>query len=168
MYTALKFFQNEIDCPTKAISQQTVNSFVLCMKAGNTMYEIIDPQPPQPNLYVEEVLREINMPVEQPCNTEIIITTDKRHLRNEIVLAALSEKNAMILTIPPDKSMLLCCNQNQMILFESHKHKDKEAVTAVTEKQNTNEIVNYLENLCKEWNTRLSKTNVIPLKLKAN
>ena len=150
MYTALKFFQNEINCPTKAISQQTVNSFVLYMKAGNTIYDIIDPPPLHPNLYVEEVLREINMPFEQPCNTEIIITTDKQHLKNEITLAALSpkEKNAIILIIPPDKSMLLCCNQNQTILFESHKHKDKGAIIAVTEKQNTNQIVNYLENLC--------------------
>ena len=110
------------------------------------------------------------MPFEQPCNTEIIITTDKQHLKNEITLAALSpkEKNAIILIIPPDKSMLLCYNQNQMVLFESHKHKDKGAIIAVTEKQNTNQIVNYLENLCKEWNTQLAGTNIIPLKLKSN
>ena len=169
MYTALKFFQNAIDCPTKAISQQTVNSFVLYMKAGNTTYDITDSPPLQPNLYVEEVLREMNMPFELPRNTEIIITIDKQHLKNEIVLAALSPKgkNALILIIPPDKYMLLCCNQNQMIPFESYKHKDKGAIIAATEKQNTDEIVNYLENLCKVWNTQLAGTNVIPLKLKA-
>ena len=47
------------------ISQETVNQFITIMKAGNTIYDIINPPVWQPNLFVEEVINAVNFPFEK-------------------------------------------------------------------------------------------------------
>ena len=76
IFSALKFLQNEIDCPMGDISQETVNQFITIMKAGNTIYDIINPPVWQPNLFVEEVINAVNFPFEKSEQSDTAIVAD--------------------------------------------------------------------------------------------
>ena len=169
IFSALKFLQNEIDCPTGDISQETVNQFITIMKAGNTIYDIINPPVWQSNLFVEEVINAVNFPLEKPEQSDTAIVADDKSLEAEIkdTLVTAPSKNALIVIVPMDKSMLLCSNDSHLILFESHKHNDKGAVIAMTTKDNTKEMTEFIAEMSRsDWNTTIVGTNLIPMKMK--
>ena len=169
IFLALKFLQNEIDCPTGDISQETVNQFITIMKAGNTIYDIINPPVWQPNLFVEDVINAVNFPFEKPEQSDSAIVADHKSLEAEIkdTLVTAPGKNALIVIVPMDKSMLLCSNDSHLILFESHKHNDKGAVIATTTRDNTKEMTEFIAEMSRsDWNTTIVGTNLIPMKMK--
>ena len=84
IFSALKFLQNEIDCPMGDISQETVNQFITIMKAGNTIYDNINPPVWQPNLFVEEVINAVNFQFEKPEQSDTAIVADHKSLEAEI------------------------------------------------------------------------------------
>ena len=169
MYTAVKFLQNGIDCPSGNISAQTVTEFISFMKAGNTIYDIINPPVTQPNLFVEEVIKAVDFPFETPSQSDIIIVADRKSFESELrdALVTSQGKNAVIIIIPMDKSMLLCSNNSHLILFESHKHNDKGAIIATTSRDNvigmTDVLVQVSQN---DWNTSIVGANIIPLTIR--
>ena len=141
IFSALKFLQNEIDCPAGDISQETVNQFIKIMKAGNTIYDIINPPVWQPNLSVEEVINAVNFPFEKPEQSDTAL------LQIKDTLVTAPGKNALIVIVPMDKSMLFCSNDSHLILFESHKHNDKGAVIAMTTRDNTKEMTEFIAEM---------------------
>ena len=169
MYTAVKFLQNGIDCPSGNISAQTVTEFTSFMKAGNTIYDIINPPVTQPNLFVEEVIKAVDFPFETPSQSDIIIVADRKSFESELrdALVTSQGKNAVIIIIPMDKSMLLCSNNSHLILFGSHKHNDKGAIIATTSRDNvigmTDVLVQVSQN---DWNTSIVGANIIPLTIR--
>ena len=139
------------------------------MKAGNTIYDIINPPVWQPNLFVEEVINAVNFPFEKPEQSDTAIVADHKSLEAEIkdTLVTAPGKNALIVIVPMDKSMLLCSNDSRLILFESHKHNDKGAVIATTIKDNTKEMTEFIAEMSRsDWNTTIVGTNLIPMKMK--
>ena len=75
----------------------------------------------------------------------------------------------MIVIVPLDKSMLICSNDDNVYLFESHKHGDRGAIIATAKKENIKHFIKYLTDVWRqEWNKGVIGTNLIPLKLSAN
>ena len=123
----------------------------------------------QPNLFVEEVIKAVDFPFETPSQRDIIIVADRKSFESELrdALVTSQGKNAVIIIIPKDQSVLLCSNNSHLILFESHKHNDKGAIIATTSRDNfigmTDVLVQVSQN---DWNTSIVGANIIPLTIR--
>ena len=68
---------------------------------------------------------------------------------SHILLTAKSKINfAVVLIVPPDKTMVLCFHQTSICLFESHKHGHQGGIIASSSFGNTSNFVRYLT---KQW-----------------
>ena len=75
----------------------------------------------------------------------------------------------MIVIAPLDKSMLICSIDDNVYLFESHKHRDRGAIIATGKKENIKHFIKYLTDVWRqEWNKGVIGTNLIPLKPSAD
>ena len=172
IYTALKFMQNNMTLGKNfQVNRHTASQFKELMREGNIIYDIIDPPAAQPNLFVEDVIKSINFPFNCPSASDLIIITDADHFERELYekLVHPAGNNCMIVIVPLDKSMLICSNDDNVYLFESHKHGDRGAIIATAKKENIKHFIKYLTDVWRqEWNKGVIGTNLIPLKLSAD
>ncbi len=74
---------------------------------------------------------------------------------------------AAVLIVPPDKTMVLCFNQKEICLFESHKHGLHGGVVATSVSGNISNFVRYLQIMViRDWQTQLQGANLAILGLK--
>ena len=64
---------------------------------------------------------------------------------------------ALVLILPPDKSMVLLINElGQLVLLESHKHMGIDGIVAATGTSKVKEMVFYIEDMAKrDWGRNL-------------
>ena len=172
IYTALKFMQNNMTLGKNfQVNRHTASQFKELMREGNIIYDIIDPPAAQPNLFVGDVIKSINFPFNCPSASDLIIITDADHFERELYekLVHPAGNNCMIVIVPLDKSMLICSNDDNVYLSESHKHGDRGAIIATAKKENIKHFIEYLTDVWRqEWNKGVIGTNLIPLKLSAD
>ena len=124
----LRFLQEDLNIPTgesEDIFQTTLQQYREIMIEGHTLYSIINPPSEQPNLTVEDVLSSINFPLE-----EMPFVAVNNHLSFAAELSKMNKmpetRHANILIVPPDKSMVVIQDKENVCLLDSHDcHKDK-------------------------------------------
>ena len=93
------------------------------MKEGNTLYDLFDVNPCQPNLEVKEVVE-----VLKSMNIDINIIEDERFFFVEQLstklqcLAHSGQQVVGVRIVAPDKAMFICIKEWKIGLMDSHQH----------------------------------------------
>ncbi|KAL9975508.1 hypothetical protein ACROYT_G012677 [Oculina patagonica] len=138
------------------------------MIKGNQIYSSFNMPAHQPNLDVRQVLQQNDQNFQK---LEIIADMgffSVEDLEDYLVeYHQLHPNFAAVLIVPPDKTMVLCFNQKEICLFESHKHGLHGGVVATSVSGNISNFVRYLQIMViRDWQTQLQGANLAILGLK--
>ena len=115
--------------PELALPDKIVEVFVEKMQEGNSLYDIDSPMFASVNLDALDAAKVLPIKVSAD---DIKGITDQVHLTNKLkFVCQIPNPSAHLLFVPPDKCMSLHINHQEIILFESHKHSNNEALQKV-------------------------------------
>ena len=136
---------------------------------GNHIYNTFKLPANQPNLNVQNVLQQ-NHEEFQKIKIDADISGICLHPTPGRLLVEYQNQHtkfAGVLTVLPDKSMLLCSDQLSTSLFESHKHGLQGGIISKSSSRNTRNFVRYLETMVRhDWQTNLRGCNMAMFSLK--
>ena len=163
MLTASHFLENTISIP-----QQLQDLKVLIPMDSHLIYSFFNVPAQQPNLDVKDVLHynhDSFQKIKLIADVGIFTTED---LKNYLTSYQQQyQKFAVVLIVPPDKTMVLCFHQTSICLLESHKHGHQGGILASSSSGNTSNFVRYLETMVvRHWQTQLQGSNIAVLGLK--
>ena len=159
----LRFLQEDLQIPASVSEEKlqiTIQQYREIMIEGNTLYSIINPPSHQPNLTVEDVLTSINFPLE-----EMLFVAVNNHLSFAAELSKVNQmpetRQANILIVPPDKSMAIIQDKENVCLFDGHSHKGKGGLNV-----SNNLFCWVVQTILRgDWNTTLEFANLSLIKL---
>ena len=168
MLTASHFLENTISIPQQL---RDLNSLIpiysKLISKGNHIYSSFNVPADQPNLDVKGVLH-----YKHKSFQKIKLIADEgfyatEDLKNSLIsYQQKNQKFAVVLIVPPDKTMVLCFHQTSICLFESHRHGDRGGIIASSSSGNTSNFVTYLETMVRrDWQTQLQGSNLAVLDL---
>ena len=138
------------------------------MIKGNQIYNSFNMSAHQPNLDVRQVLQQNDQNFQKLKIIADMGFFSVQDLEDYLVqYHQLHPTFAAVLIVPPDKTMLLCFNQEGICLFESHKHGLHGGVVATSASGNISNFVRYLQIMVtRDWQTQLRGANLAILGLK--
>ena len=169
LLTATSFFQGDIAIPDNNNTQEVATHFITKIIEGNTIYDIINPPEHQPNLSVPDVLSSVQLPIEEADPFQAIMDNNSlfQHLSQKTSQLDQGKRKAFVLIVRPCYSMVICCSDSHISLFDSHSHRDKGALIAFALITNIKDFVNYIEMMIhRDWKTDLKFGNLQEVKIK--
>ena len=169
MLTASHFLENTISIPQQLQDLKVlIPIYSHLIFKGNHIYSSFNVPAQQPNLDVKDVLHynhDSFQKIKLIADVGIFTTED---LKNYLTsYQQQNQKFAVVLIVPPDKTMLLCFHQTCICLFESHRHGHQGGIIASSSSGNTSNFVRYLETMVvRDWQTQLQGSNIAVLGLK--
>lgn len=169
MLTASHFLENTISIPQQLQDLKVlIPIYSHLIFKGNHIYSSFNVPAQQPNLDVKDVLHYNHdgfQKIKLIADVGIFTTED---LKNYLTsYQQQNQKFAVVLIVPPDKTMVLCFHQTSICLFESHRHGHHGGIIASSSSGNTSNFVRYLETMVvRDWQTQLQGSNIAVLGLK--
>ena len=169
MLTASHFLENTISIPQQLQDLKVlIPIYSHLIFKGNHIYSSFNVPAQQPNLDVKDVLHynhDSFQKIKLIADVGIFTTED---LKNYLTsYQQQNQKFAVVLIVPPDKTMVLCFHQTSICLFESHRHGHQGGIIASSSSGNTSNFVRYLETMVvRDWQTQLQGSNIAVLGLK--
>lgn len=147
---------------------QTIPFYSKMIFKGNHIYNTFNLPANQPNLDVQNVLQQNHEEFQKIKIDADMGFVSTQHLEDFLVeYQNQHTKFAGVLIVPPDKSMLLCFDQQSTSLFESHTHGLQGGIISTSSSRNTRNFVRYLETMVRrDWQTNLRGCNIAIFSLK--
>lgn len=164
---AMKFFNGILPIPSSISIMQSIAKFADSMLEGNLLYNTLNLPLGQPNLTPQEALqtRQDHYGLRIVEDTGVFSPSWFRTKLVDICLSA--DDRSAIVTVPPDKSMLMCFDiqLRKIALFESHPHgHNRGGLIAVCSYEHVDSLVLYMEFMCgHDWGSRLDGANITVL-----
>ena len=135
---------------------------------GNHIYSSFNIPAQQPNLDVKDVLHYNHDSFQKIKLIADVVIFTTEDLKNYLICyRQQNQKFAVVLIVPPDKTMVLCFHKTSICLFESHRHGHQGGIIASSSSGNTSDFVRYLETMVvRDWQTQLQGSNIAVLGLK--
>ena len=150
--------------PELALPDKIVEVFVEKMQEGNSLYDIISPMFASVNLDALDAAKVLPIKVSADDKKGI---TDQVHLTNELkFVCQIPNPSAHLLFVPPDKCMSLLINHQEIVLFESHKHGNNEALIAYCKKSAIdNFVIFFVDMFQQDWGANVAGSNLVQIKV---
>lgn len=135
---------------------------------GNNIYDSFNIPPQTPNLEPREVLQRNDSNLTELTLTEDTGFFDVQHLKDYLLaLQARPGKQAGVLIVPPDKSLLICLSPGIVSIFDSHGHGSLGGLIASSTTGNLDKFVAFIDRMVMaEWKTSLRGANLAVLGLR--
>lgn len=169
MLTACHLLEEKIFIPQQLQDlTQVISLYSQLILRGNHIYSLFHVPVQQPNLEVKEVLKYNN---EEFQKTELISDLGFFTVKDlESYLASYHLQHptfALVLNVPPDKTMVLCFRHASICLFKSHRYGLQGGIIASSSSGNAHNFVQYTERMVvRDWQTQLQGSNIAVLGLK--
>ena len=125
LYAGIAFLNGELEIPSLDNMEMAATKYMECMKIGISTYEnVLEPPDNQPNMSVNDVLRQIRLPIQDPGMFNKGIMLDETYETSfESTIAETSAKpglKCLLFILEPDHSIIYCLNEHSLAVFDSH------------------------------------------------
>lgn len=137
------FLKGQLHIPSTASLEDTIHKYKQIIMTGNVLYKGIHLPQGQPNLEVCQVLSKIP-------DLKLKILQDLGFFYGDEIYKTLCQllqcegRQAGVLILPPDKSVAVLANNNNIAIFDSHEHGASGGLIAVC-RSNVKDLLNYLQ-----------------------
>ena len=158
-----------LPCPQNNLPQAFTRMFKELMVQGNIVHQWLGHA--QQTYSAPEIIQHplLGFSGVARCGDEYQFTSFQQFSTEleSIIINSGRTKMALVLILPPDKSMVLLINElGQLVLLESHKHMGIGGIVAATGTSKVKEMVFYIEDMAKrDWEGNLVPFDISCVKL---